>query len=176
MKKPLIITGCGRSGTHWLGHVLGAVLGPYAAAWEPSDYGEITDVVVDSKLRHYVQILNHDGHRIVHLVRDGRDVVRSLVQWYSTNGCVRRSCLGDDQWLVTDVDKVSFEECCLEWSASVDVMDSYETLRLEDLSTPEARDSSPEYSIPHWTEWTTDQTDLFWKTCGKQMEKMGYGR
>ena len=177
MTKPVIVTGCGRSGTHWLGHILKAVLGEDAAAWEPSDHKQPRAVVVDSRLRFQAQDLQAEGHRIVHLVRDGRDVVRSLHKWYQHHNCLRANYDGT-MTVTTSSGKsvVSFEECCYEWAVAVDLMDRCTIMRIEDLTLPEVRDSQAEYSLPHWTGWTAEQTATFWRICGDQMASTGYER
>ena len=98
MGRPIIVAGCGRSGTHWLGNIMAQILGPEAGAFEPNDPDRITDVVVDSRLRH--RIKDFDGRRIVHLVRDGRDVVRSLDNWQKRAG-------------------TQFQRTCEEWAEAV---------------------------------------------------------
>jgi hypothetical protein len=89
------------------------------------------------------------------LVRDGRDVVRSLHQWHSTHG------KGE-----------TFETCCRQWAEAVDLMDGVPTIRLEDLTKP--ADPSSSYTLPHWREWNEETADTFWRICAHQMEEMGY--
>jgi hypothetical protein len=153
--KPVIVTGCGRSGTHWLGHIMEGVLGPEAATHEPTYYASVTDVAVDARLRFKVDALRRDGHRIVHLVRDGRDVARSLHQWHSTHG------RGE-----------TFAICCHQWAEAVDIMAGFPVLRLEDLLLP--RDPSRQHTLPRWTEWDEATTATFWGICDRQMREMGY--
>ena len=160
MTRPVIVTGCGRSGTHWLGHIMERVFGP-EAAFEPDNHRKIKTVVVDSRLRHKVKNMDAAGHKIVHLVRDGRDVVRSLDKWH---------------WLTGPSGPIDFVKCCKEWSDAIDMMRGYEIVRIEDLSTPESRDASDSHRFPHWTEWGEGLMDIFWANCGDQMESMGYER
>jgi hypothetical protein len=163
--RPVIVAGCGRSGSHLIGHIMAKVFGPEGAAFEPADYHNHTDVVVDSRLRRKIKEIEADGHRIVHLVRDGRDVVRSLIRWY-----------GDfpdrDRFHADNV----FRQRCAEWRDAVDQMMGYDILHLEDLNSPEVRDQRSGHKLPHWTEWDDDLTRLFWNECGAQMEAMGYKR
>jgi len=160
MTRPVIVTGCGRSGTHWVGNIMERVFGP-DGAFEPDSHRKIKTVVVDSRLRHNVRNMEAAGHKIVHLVRDGRDVVRSLDKWH---------------WLTGPSGPVDFTKCCDEWSDAIDVMDGYEIMRVEDLSTPETRDASDGHRFPHWTEWDEGLMDIFWNICGEQMTRMGYER
>lgn len=155
-KRPVIVTGCGRSGTHWLGGVMKTILGEGAGAFEPLHWKEISDVVVDSRLRHEARQLSAEGYRVVHLVRDGRDVVRSLHRWYRHWGNTHRT----------------FAACCEEWRDAVDMMADIQFVRLEDLTEP--RDKADEHTLPHWTEWSREETQEFWMMCGDQMRRMGY--
>lgn len=148
--KPVIVTGCGRSGTHWLGGIMERVLGVGVGAFEPRNIGDISDVVVDSRLR--VRIDELRDHRILHLVRDGRDVVRSLHTWYDRTQ--------------------SFERCCSHWAGAIDMMAGVPILRLEDLTA--RADPAASHTLPHWTEWDAKRTDTFWNTCGRTMKEMGY--
>lgn len=150
--RPVIVTGCGRSGTHWLGGIMAGVFGPEGGAFEPEDYSRLTDVVVDSQLRHKARSIAADGHPVIHLVRDGRDVVRSLRTWYGHN----RDFLG----------------CCNEWREAVNMLRGFPVLRLEDLI--KRGDPTKEHSILHWSEWDDDMTRLFWERCGGAMREMGY--
>ena len=176
MTRPIVVTGCGRSGTHWLARILASVLGPEAVAHEPSDYTQFSDVVVDPRLRFHLDHLDSTGHPVIHLVRDGRDVVRSLHQWYQRHGCIRTN--SDGQAVITGKhgDPISFEECCLEWQQAIDIMGHRTTVRVEDLSTPEAKDAQSSYVLPHWTEWDDEMTETFWSLCGDAMKRMGYER
>ena len=154
MKKPIIVAGCGRSGTHWLGNIFEQVMGEDKARFEPPDPRQITEVVVDSRLRH--RIRDFAGHRIIHLVRDGRDVVRSLDQWYRNTK--------------------SFAVVCKEWTDAVDSMAGYPIVRVEDLNSDKAKDATPTHIMSHWTEWDDAQTEEFWDLCGPHMKRMGYER
>jgi hypothetical protein len=152
----VIVSGCGRSGTHLIGHIMEKVFGPEGGGFEPGSPELMGHVAVDSRLRHRIHKFDNEGHRIVHLVRDGRDVVRSLHHWY--NG-------GRD-----------FGRCCNDWSEAVDMMAGYDVLHLEDLSSAKVRDARSGHNLPHWEDWDPKMTEEFWRICGEQMAKMGYGR
>ena len=175
MTNPVIVTGCGRSGTHWLGFLLKRIFGPTGAAFEPPTYTMYEHVVVDSRLRHWAGKLKNDGHRIVHLVRDGREVVRSLDQWYRMHPCLFTDQNGE-QFLVGDGTAPPFDALCHEWAQAIDKMDGSPILKLEDLTRESVRDSQSKHTLPHWTEWVEEQTETFWEICGTQMEKMGYAQ
>ena len=153
------------------------VLGTPAAIWEPGHYTDAMEVVVDSRCRHNVAEFDRMGHRIVHLVRDGRDVVRSLDRWYqktASNGLNVK--LGKFRWGHLKLSGEDFAACCREWAEAVDMMGNHQRLRIEDLSLPEVRDAQLDLTMPHWTEWDEDMTATFWQICGEQMKRMGYER
>lgn len=148
-KTPLIVTGHGRSGTHWLTHVLGHF---FDARHEPSDSNG-ADVVVDCRLHRQVEQIR-DSHRVIHLVRDGREVVRSTHEFYKG--------------------RMSFEDACESWAAAVEACKGLEAVRLEDLIQKQA--DSHGYRLSHWREWPDSFTEAFWKICGEGMERHGYTR
>jgi hypothetical protein len=125
-----------------------------SAAFEPHDplaYG----VVVDSRLRRRLGELQQ--HRVVHLVRDGRDVVRSLYAWHVRAG--RRV-------------ETLFEYCCREWADAVDVMRPYPAIRLEDLT--QRADPTIHHPLPDWRSWDIQQRAMFESYCGRAMRRHGY--
>lgn len=150
MTPPLIITGHGRSGTHWLAYLLGHF---FEAAHEP-ERTEGKDVVVDCRLRNQIPQLLATGHRVVHLIRDGREVVRSTHTFYQG--------------------RKSFREACEDWATAVDQCKGLEAVRLKDLARPAA--TSRVHILPHWAEWSEEETRIFWDICGEQMERHGYER
>lgn len=156
-RKPIIVAGCGRSGTHWLGNIFRTIMGRERAGHEPAEYGSHQwkalhmDVIVDSRLRRYISELKADGCRILHLTRDGRDVVRSLMTWHAG----RRT----------------FEQCCLEWRDAINAMTEFPQVKLEDLVRPK---DAREHVFPAWQEWTDEQRDMFWRICERPMERLGY--
>ena len=158
-----------------MANIMENVLGYGAAAHEPPEIQDASDVVVDPRLRMRANDLADRGHRIVHLVRDGRDVVRSLDQWYRANTCVRPISTGEVIFTGRSVD-VPFAEICIEWRHAVNVMSGHHTMRVEDMASPEAKDQAGKYTLPHWTEWSPEMTDTFWSICGKEMDLMGYER
>ena len=144
----IIVTGHGRSGTHWLASVLAHFMD---ARHEP-DGQTGADVVVDCRAWRQREQYEAAGQRMIHLVRDGRNVIRSR---HTFNGGLE-----------------SFDRICREWSEAVDGCDGLETLRLEDLTKPAA--ASTGHFITHWTEWPDEMTDEFWHLCGDQMRRHGY--
>ncbi len=150
MNTPTIVTGHGRSGTHWLARLLGHFID---ARHEPSTQTG-ADVVVDCRAWRQREIYEREGRRLIHLVRDGRDVIRSTHTYQG----------GLDP----------FDRLCRDWTAAVDGCAGLETLRLEDLVSPVAKSSG--YFMPHWSEWPPETTDTFWRICGDQMDRHGYKR
>ena len=174
-QKPVVVTGCGRSGTHWLANVLTHVFGPQEVAFEPVEYQNYSGVVVDSRLRWHMDHIQLGSRRIVHLVRDGRDVVRSLHKWYRNNHHWERSrFLGTGRMSSGAGDTVSFEECCGEWAHAIEIMGTRRVMRLEDLTTPQ--NAQTKHTLPHYSEWDDELTEIFWDICGEHMKRMGYER
>jgi hypothetical protein len=149
MTPPLIVTGHGRSGTHWLAYLLSHFVD---ARHEPDQVEG--DVVVDCRLVGRVPELVNAGHRVMHLVRDGRDVVRSTDAFYHGRN--------------------SFQFLCELWAETVDRCQGLPALRLEDLTLRSA--STRRYLMPHWSEWEGEHTETFWRVCGEQMRRHGYER
>jgi len=148
--KPTIVTGSGRSGTHWLAHVLNYFMD---ARHEPEGY-DAGEIIVDCRARKKRKDLERDGHKLIHLVRDGRDVVRSAHTFWDGS--------------------YTFEEMCREWAQAVDQCAGMKTIRLRDIARPQA--STSRYLLPHWSLWDEQMTDTFWRICGEQMRRHGYER
>lgn len=144
----VIVTGCGKSGTHWLAHVLGHFM---EASHEPKEIAG--DVVVDCRLVGRAQELAA-GHRVIQLARDGRNVVRS-------------------RYASERMDLKSFEHGCKQWATAVGQCAGLETVRLEDLL--QRQGASQSFSLPHWTDWPDEYTSAFWRICGDTMTTLGYG-
>jgi hypothetical protein len=153
-RRPVLVTGHGRSGTHWLAGVLGHFV---PTVHEPVDFpGDniyTQDIVVDCRLSRSMPELAQN-YRVVHLVRDGREVVRSAFEFYQGGQ--------------------KFEDLCEGWASTVDVCRGVPYVRLRDLLKPVA--VSHGYRLSHWKEWPADLTDKFWRICGKQMDHYGYER
>lgn len=149
--KPTIVTGKGRSGTHWLAHVLSHFAD---ARHEPENYREGGEIIVDCRLWQQVERLRSEGYEVRHLIRDGREVVRSADQFYQGRN--------------------DFAELCESWAMVVDELDSKEVpvMRLRDLVRKQ--DASQGYRLSHWSEWPDYMTDTFWRICGDAMRRHGY--
>lgn len=148
MSDTLIVTGSGRSGTHWLAWVLSHFIDAYH---EPSEIKG--DVVVDCRQAHRLPRLT-TKYRVVQLIRDGRDVCRSQFTAYS----------GRKPW----------EQVCKDWAGIVNACDDARlpVVRLEDLL--ERQDPSRKHIKPHHTLWTEEDAEVFWRHCGEIMVRHGY--
>ena len=147
--EPTIVTGHGRSGTHWLAHVLNHFVD---AQHEPVDYRVGGDIVVDCRLQYRVDELLKQGYRVMHLVRDGRDVVRSTDEFYKG--------------------AYPFDQLCGMWAMAVDNCKGLEVIKVEDITRP--RDPSQGHRMSHWRDWPKDMTETFWDICGEGMRRHGY--
>jgi hypothetical protein len=146
-RMTVVVTGHGRSGTHWLAKTLGHFVD---ARHEPDEIGGA--VTVSAQLTQQMpRILKK--HTVVHLVRDGRDVVRSAYEFYGGNQ--------------------SFEELCHGWADTIETMKDVRAVRLEDLLKPQAQ--TAKYRLTHWSEWPEDLHATFWTICGEAMKRHGYG-
>lgn len=185
MDAPVIVMGCMHSGTSWLAQTVDRIdgwhghheLGKNARKQliESKDLGRHFEV--DSRLVEHIPKLRrvYPEARLVHLIRDGRKVVRSLM-----NGV-----------------GMTFELACEWWVNAVQKCDaeSLPTVRLEDLlagpgafnrlgiAIPEDvwRDAvanpvnaTKEHKLPPHEEWTDEQTETFWRICGDVMGRHGY--
>lgn len=148
MNPTTVVTGHGRSGTHWLAHILSHFM---VAEHEPAKLDGL-DVSVDCRQWNRVPELREAGHRVVHLVRDGRDVIRSTDRFYRGS--------------------YPFEELCKRWALAVDACMGLETVRFEDLTRPAS--ASDGYQMAHWRDWPPEWHATFWDICGEAMRRHGY--
>ena len=144
----LVVTGSGRSGTHWLAHVLGHFI---EASHEPTEIAG--DVVVDCRqAQHLPEIA--ESQRCMQLIRDGRDVCRSQFTAYA----------GRRPWATI----------CRDWARIVAACDDagLRTVRLEDLLL--RQDPSKAHIMPAHPEWSAETKATFWAECGEVMARHGY--
>ena len=153
-RRPVMVTGHGRSGTHWLAGVLGNFV---PTIHEPADLSHEVirnyEVVVDCHLARHLPGIAQD-YPTVHLVRDGREVVRSAFEFYQGNR--------------------DFRELCDGWATTVRLCRGLPVVRLNDLLRPVAM--SKGYRLSHWKEWPDDLTSTFWRICGTEMDHYGFNR
>lgn len=222
------VTGCGRSGTKFLSKLLCTIPDVYVSHESIGDskkfwynvhnphtsemmfskfrrllmqrriessgckvYGE-----VNSFLRNFMEEIVWTN--VVHLVRNGKDVVRSIMNRYSprlaavgrklTPEWRRMTPLQHACWIWTDavekVDSFSIPVVKME-----DIIISYEVLCTQvtqPLDLPSVRESewamrahrivnpSSSYTFPSWDSWTRDEKSVFKEMCGGTMERFGY--
>ena len=143
---------------------------------------------------------------LLHLVRDGRNVVRSTV---SRRTMTMRNPFSmsihpteSDPWKARWPGMDRFARICWYWQEEnrrlrtnigrtvqfEKVLSSYEYFEYEILepcgihlenedwkaaiSTP--RNTTPEFSMPKWDQWTREQQKTFREICGEEMVKCGY--
>lgn len=194
----MIITGMGRSGSLWLARTLAEVTNLVVRHESIRDINEheLGTIEVNSYLRNQCEDFRMDTH-LIHLVRDGRDVVRSCM---SRN---RGKPVKSDQGLTLEGDTWTFEYACRLWDSAVWSVEPFAhlTLRLEDLIDPENHDareelcsiiehpydpedwvdyldapqnSTEKHSWPHYTQWGPNATRVFVEHCEESMRTVGY--
>ncbi len=170
---------------------------------ESGVYGE-----VNSNLRRHAEAIKNafPNATLLHLVRDGRDVVRSLIprrimtvkdpiatrihpkdldpwktQWREMDRFSRLCWLWqvENSYLRTTIGKpVQFEK----------ILSSYEYFSSQILepcgiqidkrdwenAIAHPRNTTREFSMPKWNEWTAEQQKIFREICGEEMEQCGY--
>jgi sulfotransferase family protein len=166
-------------------------------------YGE-----VNSLLRRHVNAIRSaiPSASLIHLVRDGRDVVRSIV---SRNTFTFKDPLsiglypGDsDPWRESWPDMDRFARICWYWQEEnrqlrttigdpvqlERILISYEYFsgkilepcgilldrRDWEIATAVPRNTTREFSMPTWDQWSAAQRRTFTEICGDEMEKCGY--
>ncbi|MBI2966768.1 MAG: hypothetical protein HYY40_03010 [Bacteroidetes bacterium] len=142
--------------------------------------------------------------KIIHVIRDGRDVVRSVfsrdpfTEKDKRNYLPPQECIDPLQWNYMD----RFEKICWVWSyengflrensdLSVkfeDIILSYEKFNdsiasplnlkipyeIWQKSVPNPRNRTEDYSIGKWEDWSELQKNKFIQWCGEQMKTHGY--
>jgi hypothetical protein len=106
----------------------------------------------------------YPGAVVIHQVRDGRDVVRSVM--------TRKQRTGR-----------TLEQACIRWVRRNEQLaaDLRYLFKLEKLLScwdairGRVVNGSPAHTFPAYEDWTFQEQYLFWQICGPTMEKMGYG-
>jgi len=166
-------------------------------------YGEVNGVL----RRHAEAMLGaFPGATLIHLVRDGRDVVRSTMSRRTMTlkdpVSARIHPVTSDPWYVRWGELDRFARICWYWQVENSylrtvigrtvqfekILASYEYFASEILepcgihmekrdweaaiSTP--RNSTSEFSMPKWDQWTVEQQNAFREICGEEMLQCGY--
>jgi hypothetical protein len=187
----LIVTGCGRGGTKFAAELFGCVheeTKPPEKIWfrsrmEPTDdevksWVKLVFTGNERDSNHYIadcaywiQELLPEA-TMIHLVRDPKSVVRSLMS-QSAFDHPERHRYPVDNW-----DEISkFERCCWYWKITNERLRKLglPRLRLEDLrGTP--KNETPEHQYPEWREWTLEEKSQFNKILGGEATLYGYAR
>ena len=179
-----LVTGMGRSGSLWTATALRECCGVDARHESVRQIEDIDHVEVNTKLvlsvpEDYRDIV--EGLVLVHLVRDGRDVVSSVLDRHPKYGfkeacyawAVRNSYILD---LVPDDRRFQLEHLVqsgFEMDAFSHKLGGYLSIQLwEDMR--ERRINAGDHGYPYWREWGTMQTNAFWEICGETMDNCGY--
>jgi hypothetical protein len=143
---------------------------------------------------------------LLHLVRDGRDVVRSHMSRRTMTVknpfSVSMHPMESDPWRIRWSEMDRFARICWYWQEEnrrlrnsigrivqfEKILSSYEYFQREVLepcgiyiekkvwettvNTP--RNTTGEFSMPKWDQWTSEQQKKFREICGEEMEKCGY--
>lgn len=182
-----LVTGMGRSGSKWTAHALSTATELDARHESRNKIGEFCrcpgSVEVNSYWRYGLKRFRQTFPlaRIVHLVRDGRDVVRSA--------------MSRKDW--------TFEAACDYWTEAVHLVEPVATftVQLERLTSPDehyerlklciafgadydpqawapllfdVRNETRAHAFAHWTMWDDATTRTFWDRCGDAMREVGY--
>ena len=169
----------------------------------PGIYGE-----VNGALRCHVKAIQKSFPNVtlLHLVRDGRDVVRSTfgrrAMTIRNPFSMSMHPVASDPWSIHWPNMDRFARICWFWQEENSrlrkaigrtvqlekILTSYEYFSSEVL-TPcgilidkknwqnavvSPRNTSREFSMPKWQDWTPEQQKTFREICGEEMEKCGY--
>jgi len=177
-----LITGTGRSGTLWTASALRYCCGVEAHHETVTEVDQIGDhVEVNSFL--VLKIRPDSNILMFHLVRDGRDVVSSILDRQPAME-FRDAC---EIWsvrnrhvstIVPDTRRFLFERL-LKYRIDMGSLAEQLGGRLDPRSWEKARFEILNMggrSFPYWRDWNKALTDIFWKICGELMTTYGYER
>jgi len=185
------VLGMGRSGTMWTATALREAAGLDAVHETSPDYFDIDPanligkVEVNSFLWNRIKWIEEcfEDPRIVHLVRDGRDVVRSVLSrpkpgrtlgsvarhWNERNNFLRGIVFPSQRFRFEDLlaDFSTFERLAAIFGGMAE-RKAWEMVRERKINARE------NLTAPHWTEWDRDSIDEFDMIAGKEMRAYGY--
>ena len=183
------ILGHGRSGTMWVAKALRACtdldarhesmrkeLGP--------DFGGVES---NGNLCRFAKQIPeaYPGARVIHQVRDGRDVVRSVMTKKERKGrTLRQAC---ERWvLINQRLMVDIGQCNrYRLEDLISIQGSFETLALSlrawsfnGQAWEEVRirpmNQSRVHTFPPYEDWKPEEQEMFWEICGETMGRLGY--
>lgn len=173
----------GRSGTMWLAEAITAASTVDAHHESIQPDGELGNigpgVEVSSLLRHRINEIKATYNvPIVHLVRDGRMVVRSALNrnphmsfveaCHGWNGAVWRLSFHPHYRLEDLTTKVEiFCEFCARFGVDCSE-DAWDLIRGDKMNATES------FGVDHHTRWPLAWQDAFWSICGPMMRHYGY--
>ena len=193
MNGPHFILGTGRSGTMWLSVALSKAAGLDArhesvSEWDPGAvFGavEVNSYLCGDGLAIRER---YPRAKLVHLIRDGRAVVRSTLSrppgyarpgrtflamckmWRKRNNYLRKMVGSEQCYRLEDLttDFLAFTEL-VEYLGGGAKKGRWQRLRESRVN------ASERYLWPHWRDWAEEDTDTFWRICGPTMRRHGYG-
>lgn len=168
----MIITGCGHSGTHFMAQKMGFEHEPrkgdfvaYRNAMEDKNFSQVyvennfdgSEREVNSLLFPHREALWDMGHNIIHLVRDPRKVVRSLISGEIFDA--------DVDYLNPPIDgDTRFERVCKFWNYIAEEMKEYPTIRIENFQGEPT--NSKKKNFPKFENWEDKHKETFFNICG----------
>lgn len=181
------IVATGRSGTKWAATALRQCCHLDARhesmRYEPGrDFG---GVEVNGNLWRQTQTLRRrfPEAAIVHQVRDGRDVVRSILSCGDAMGSFERACRrwasrnlelafhipSADRFRLEDLttDFLTFSTMAMLLGAESVSWRAWDRIRGQRINSRQRR-------FPAYADWSPDQRAYFWQVCGELMDVLGY--
>lgn len=184
-----IVLAMGRSGTMWVAAAL-AESGSLDARHESSeswvDWGSWGEVEVNSFLWNDVDEIRRvfPGMPIIHLVRDGRDVVRSVMNrprpgrtleqackmWCIRNATIRKAIHKRDRFRLEDLTKdfTVFSRLANRLGSP------YVRRWAWDRLVGEKVNQNKQTEWPRFKDWSAKNRDIFWQICREEMRQYGY--
>lgn len=152
-------------------------IGPYG------DLGQLNGgVEVNSHLRKRVAEIErvYPDADIIHLVRDGRDVVRSLLTRKPKTGFIGACKIwrdANDMLLDHDLPLARIEDLSDDFDAFANLVKTFDGAP-DRMAWGVLKDTkinrTGQYLCPHWSEWEGYYTDTFWEIAGEIMTECGY--
>lgn len=180
----------GRSGTLWLATALSEAAGLDARHESIAEWGgtlRFGQVEVNSHLWEDSREIwrKIPAARVCYLVRDGREVVRSILSrprpgrtlsvvcemWRARNHHLRREIGLGQCYRMEDVtaDFTAFRRIA-SYLGGEPNKEAWKPLRGKRIN------STDEYLLGPFREWTPEDQEIFWNICGDEMEVYGYER
>lgn len=182
------VVGCGRSGTKWAATALVEVCGLDARHESMGHviYGDYDGVESNGNFWSRVPYLmaTYRDAAVVHLVRDGRLVVRSTLsrnpplnlhgacrRWTNRNERIARDVDPDRRFRLEDLvsDFAAFRRFAAVFGVERPIRKKWESIRGKRINATRHR-------TPPFDSWDAAERNTFWRICGPTMARMGYDR